>query len=180
MPRVAEAEAVVAVHILKAGKECSHNTCSRPRASVNLILVAWENPPHIMTGLSTVATAEPHTLVKEHEKVRKVGEERRDKFQLKNWGYEYHTRTGCVRTITGGGNGGDKGQNSNQNPQISQECSQLGNNRDHGAQNEHTTSLVYLSAFKNISDRPQGLEPSMSAGYNFKHSYLLNEWRSLI
>jgi len=33
-----------------------------------------------MTGLSTVATAEPHTLVKEHEKVRKVGEERRDKF----------------------------------------------------------------------------------------------------
>jgi len=84
------------------------------------------------------------------------------------------------KTITGGGNGGDKGQNSNQNPQISQECSQLGNNRDHGAQNEHTTSLVYLSAFKNISDRPQGLEPSMSAGYNFKHPYLLNEWRSLI
>lgn len=109
MPRVAEAEAVVAVHILKVGKECSHNTCSRPRASVNFILVAWENPPHIMTGLSTVATAEPHTLVKEHEKVRKVGEERRDKFQLKNWGYEYHTRTGCVRTITGGGNGGGQG-----------------------------------------------------------------------
>jgi len=47
MPRVAEAEAVMAVmavHILKVGKECSHNTCSRPRASVNFILVAWENP----------------------------------------------------------------------------------------------------------------------------------------
>jgi len=97
MPRVAEAEAVMAVHILKVGKECSHNTYSKPRASVNFILVAWENPSHIMTGLSTVATAEPHALVKEHEKVRKVGEERGDKFQLKNWGYEYHTRTGCVR-----------------------------------------------------------------------------------